>query len=194
MTAEIVIANGNGVALAADSAVTVGGKKIYNSAIKVFSLSKINPVGIMIYGNATLQSVPWEIIIKKYRAELKNKSFDELEQYAKNFLDYIPVGGRFINKEIQDRWVVSNVRGYYLLIRSNILRAIEIIVKEKCGIGEDEVNNLTKRIIEEHYLSIKNKLFICNFDADFENEIKVLYSDDFKKIKNEIFEKERATR
>ena len=44
--------NKKGIALAADSAVTIGDSKIYNTANKLFSLSKINPVGIMIYGNA----------------------------------------------------------------------------------------------------------------------------------------------
>ena len=36
MTAEIVIMNKMGVAMAADSAVTVAGKKVYNSANKLF--------------------------------------------------------------------------------------------------------------------------------------------------------------
>jgi len=50
MTAEVAILNSNAVAIAADSAVTIGrGKKIYNSAIKVFSLSKVAPVGVMVY-------------------------------------------------------------------------------------------------------------------------------------------------
>jgi hypothetical protein len=53
MTAEVAVLNKYGVALAADSAVTVDhwhqGKvttKIYNSANKVFTLSKFEPVGI----------------------------------------------------------------------------------------------------------------------------------------------------
>ena len=44
MTAEIVIINQHGVAMAADSAVTIGNQKIINSAIKLFSLSKTEPV------------------------------------------------------------------------------------------------------------------------------------------------------
>ncbi|MDC5005524.1 hypothetical protein OFM98_16290, partial [Acinetobacter baumannii] len=63
MTAEVAIINSNGVALAADSAVTVRGKKIFNSALKLFSLSKTEPVGIMVYGTAELLAVPWETLI-----------------------------------------------------------------------------------------------------------------------------------
>jgi len=67
MTAEIGILNTTGVALAADSAVTIGSSKVFNSADKLFSLSKHHPVGIMIYGNASFMGVPWETIIKIYR-------------------------------------------------------------------------------------------------------------------------------
>lgn len=76
MTAEIVIMNKMGVAMAADSAVTVAGKKVYNSANKLFMLSKHRPVGIMIYGNAEFMGFPWEVLIKLYREELGNKEFE----------------------------------------------------------------------------------------------------------------------
>ena len=59
MTAEIALLNPHGVALAADSAVTIGSQKIINSAIKLFALSKTEPVGIMIYGNANLLHIPF---------------------------------------------------------------------------------------------------------------------------------------
>jgi hypothetical protein len=52
MTTEVAIINKEAIALAADSAVTVkisDDTKIYNSANKLFALSKFHPVGIMIY-------------------------------------------------------------------------------------------------------------------------------------------------
>ena len=56
MTAVIGILNKNGMTMAADSAVTVTGgnsKKIYNTANKIFTLSKFHPVGIMIYSSSS---------------------------------------------------------------------------------------------------------------------------------------------
>jgi hypothetical protein len=76
MTAEIAILNKNGVALAADSAVTLrnpDNQKVYNTANKLFMLSKYHPVGIMVYGSAELMGVPWETVIKIFRAELHNE-------------------------------------------------------------------------------------------------------------------------
>ena len=51
MTAEVVILNREAVAVAADSAVTVTGRgpKVYNTANKLFSLSAVEPVAVMIY-------------------------------------------------------------------------------------------------------------------------------------------------
>ena len=75
MTAEIAILNKEAIALASDSAVTIMGDsspKIFTSANKLFSLSKYQPVGIMLYQNASFMGIPWEVIIKIYR---KHKLF-----------------------------------------------------------------------------------------------------------------------
>ncbi|MUV37071.1 hypothetical protein JNUCC1_00877 [Lentibacillus sp. JNUCC-1] len=90
MTLEIAIMNTAGIALAADSAVTVkGGQKIYHSAHKLFKLSDAHPVGIMIYGNASFLDVPWETIIKMYRNHIGNTRFDTLEAYTESFFDFL---------------------------------------------------------------------------------------------------------
>ena len=55
MTAEIAVLNKNGVALAADSTVTAtdrAGTKTFDTVNKVFTLSKVHPVAIMVFGNA----------------------------------------------------------------------------------------------------------------------------------------------
>ena len=81
MTAEIVIMNKEAIALATDSAVTMGQEKrqkIFASANKLFTLSKYYPVGIMIYGQASFMGIPWESIIKIYRNKWPNYKGDSL--------------------------------------------------------------------------------------------------------------------
>lgn len=96
MTAEIAILNKHGVALAADSAVSIGQQKVYNSANKLFALSKIHPVGIMIYGSAEFMGTPWETIIKYYRSRhLKDRSFVTLQGYADDFVEFLRTTGIF---------------------------------------------------------------------------------------------------
>lgn len=89
MTAEIAILNSSGIALAADSAVTISEEKVYNSANKLFALSKYEPVGIMVYGKADFMGIPWEIIVKQYRAKLGSRNFSALEEYAGDFWDFL---------------------------------------------------------------------------------------------------------
>jgi 20S proteasome alpha/beta subunit len=98
MTAEVAIMNTQGVALAADSAVTLGIGKTYNTADKLFALSKYQPVGIMIYGSSSIMGIDWETIIKCYRDNLKNKSFDKLSDYAGDFIKYLAKFPYFTNE------------------------------------------------------------------------------------------------
>lgn len=50
MTAIVAVLNKHAVAVAADSAVTMGNThKVVNSANKIFTLSKYNPVAVMTY-------------------------------------------------------------------------------------------------------------------------------------------------
>ena len=91
MTAIVGILNKQAVAVAADSAVTVGqGVKIYNTANKIFNLSKGCPVGIAIYGNAALNScVTWEVVIKMYRKHIGNQKYPNLSGYVDDFFEYV---------------------------------------------------------------------------------------------------------
>src|SRR5690606_11986153 len=104
MTAVVGILNQQAAAIAADSAVTVtgaNGRKIFNQANKVFTLSKIHPVGVMIYNSASLMGVPWETIIKIYRTELGSTSHNSLEDYCQHFIEFLHERKFFVSEEDQ---------------------------------------------------------------------------------------------
>lgn len=91
MTTEIAVLNKLGVALAADSAVTVTSgsavRKIYVDANKMFELVKGKPVGIMVYGGGEVGGHPWETVAKAYRPEAGPQ--DSLALYATHFLGFV---------------------------------------------------------------------------------------------------------
>ena len=92
MTAEVAILNREAVAIAADSAVTVDGpegRKIYNTANKLFALSTTEPIAVMVYGAGTFGSVPWETVVKKYRHQLTSEPYDTVAEYASDFIQYL---------------------------------------------------------------------------------------------------------
>ena len=94
--------NRHAVALAADSVTTVsywrGGEReerYFQGANKIFNLSKAHPVGIMTYGTANLQGVPWEVVVKAFRRHLGNRPHAHLDGYAQALFKFVE-GNRHI--------------------------------------------------------------------------------------------------
>ena len=110
MSAGICIMNKQAIALAADSAVTVGDHAaIHNSANKLFSLSRVAPVGLIIYANASLMSVPVEIIVKEYKKQLADRSFQKLEDYVNDFIAYIESNNELFRLNLNEEDYVTSV-------------------------------------------------------------------------------------
>lgn len=102
MTAVIGILNKSGLALAADSAVThsgPNGRKVLNTANKIFTLSKYHPVGVMIYNSASFMDIPWEVLIKEYRRKQGKSKFDSLQEYQNDFVSFIKMSSNLIDKK-----------------------------------------------------------------------------------------------
>lgn len=92
MTAIVGVLNSRAFTIAADSAVTVtgnNGKKVYNRSNKIFTLSKVHPVGIAIYSSADFLGIPLETAIKLYRQKLKDSSFAKIEEYKNDFITFL---------------------------------------------------------------------------------------------------------
>ena len=88
--------NRHAVALAADSATTVtywhGGEReerYFQGANKIFNLSRTHPVGLMTYGTANLQGVPWEVVVKAFRHHLGSRTHTTLDGYAQDLFKFI---------------------------------------------------------------------------------------------------------
>ena len=71
MSVGVCIINRNGIALAADSAGTyTGNKMFYNSMNKVFSLSRKYIYGAITYGATTIYNVSIDQVLKEFRSYL----------------------------------------------------------------------------------------------------------------------------
>lgn len=169
MTAEVGVMNSIGIGLAADSAVTipVGGKrKVYSSVDKLFQLSEKSPVGIMIYGSASILGVPWETIIKLYRAKIGNESLPYLQDYVDSFLKHLKNNKKlFISKE-QDQFVaVFSMRIFLNLQNLFKLRLEEELEKTKknkqTNFTETQLQKILSELIENEIKTVEkysNKL------------------------------------
>lgn len=114
MTAIVGVLNKHGVALAADSAVTFGNThKVVNTGNKIFALSKYQPVTVATYGRSDFMGVPWDIVLKLYRKQLKEKSFASLKEYALDLLAFIHNQGFFSDEATQHVFLQENIREFY---------------------------------------------------------------------------------
>ena len=145
MTCEVAVMNKRGVALAADSAVTLGeGDKIYHTAEKLFQLSASAPVGIMTYGSADMMGVPWETVIKIYSNKLGERRFDHIEQYAEDFLRFIETSDTLFPQSAQQFWFRSLVGSWW---RGGFLEPLEKAMKEKKIRSAHRINAILKELV-----------------------------------------------
>lgn len=188
MTAEVAVMNKSAVAIAADSAVTTeltdsSGRrhdKIFNTANKVFALSKYAPVGIMVYNTMELGGVPWETLIKEYRKHLKKNKFDYLEEYVDDFFKFLSGNERLFNEEhIKDVLLLILIRFFSSLgaISSNRI-AKEIFNKrikemEKLEFADSFDENLTRLTID--YIAVIDKAVTSVFEKSTIRNLKTKY-------------------
>lgn len=131
MTAVVGILNKKGVAIAADSAATVStgkGSKVYNSVDKIFMLSAYHPIGMVVYEGADFMGIPWETLIKEYGKSLGSRCYPTVEDYQKNFLEWLKQHHYFADNAEEDsldtafnEWVDWLLRP----LEKHTLRAIE---------------------------------------------------------------------
>lgn len=188
MTAEVIILNSSGVALAADSAVTIGGTKIYNTAIKLMALSKTEPVGIMVYGNAGLMGVPWETLIKVYRIQLKDKQMDTLEDYAEDFLSYLKTRMDLFPPELERQWVGSNVYQLFNGFREQLIKEVEPLMQSGVPVTEEQVAKVLEGIIDKRHTALEAEEYAAGMDKEFEEKARSHFGDLFKELLEGIFQ------
>ena len=171
MTAEIAILNSSGIALAADSAVTIGSQKVYNSANKLFTLSKYHPVGVMVYDSADLMDIPWEIIIKEYRSKLGKDSFPTLEEYANDFWNHLCDNKYLIPNTSKEQYVAIQAISYLNFVFGHLEEKVKDQISTEDGTSLEKTYEIFLDILEEMDSHIFGAKYISGFDESDAKEI-----------------------
>jgi len=155
MTAEIVVLNKEGVAMATDSAVTsrLGEiDKISSSANKLFSLSTKHPVGVMVYGNSSFMGIPWETIIKVYRSRyLPPSGFAALADYADHFVSSLRYENIGFHRFAEANYVQSFADDILRRIVWIILNNIKASGGEHPYFGSVDLPRIVNGVIDQAY-------------------------------------------
>lgn len=144
MTSEVLLMNRGAVAMAADSAVTITSERsqtIYKSVDKVFQLIADRPIGVMIYNNAEVMTVPWETIISMYKEEAVGRTFDTIEEYAEDFFAFLDNNRNLFPEKNQDFEFYRIVGTIYGLMAYEFDRQLQFIADQ--GASEDVAVNAT---------------------------------------------------
>lgn len=201
MSAEVILMNKNGIAIAADSAVTIGNKtKIYNTADKMFMISKYAPIGILIYNSSSIMGIQLELIIKQYRNRLGDRTFKTLKEYCDDFMEYCI---EFTNKysgiemeiDIINRQVLKNCDELFnivsLMAKKEVVKGTFKNDSELMKYTNNRIIDLIKKIKVEdnneimdkdYYDNIQEKLDTSNIIDRCSNSYKIKLESETKEV------------
>lgn len=156
MSAEVILMNQNGVAIAADSAVTIGNReKIYNTADKMFMLSKHAPIGILVYNNSSIMGIQMELIIKQYREKIQDKLFASLEEYCNDFINFcIEFCNKYSGEKVEEEIINDQIFNYC----DSIFKGLSSIVRSEIGKGTIKNDNELKNFANKKIIEMAKKL------------------------------------
>ena len=191
MTSEVIVMNNLAVALAADSAATVSDghdNKIYNSANKLFMLSKRHPVGVMVYNNSSLLGIPWETILKMFRERLGETEFETLEEYGRELISYLDKNEHLFPEAVQGKFYLNLVETLYRGIFSTIRTKLLANVLE----GEDgrdlESAETAKDIVRTSLKDWKEKADVRCFADTIGPELAGRFSGEISQLTAKVFD------
>ncbi len=191
MTAEVAVLNSIGVALAADSAVTVSieAGKIYTSADKLFQLSTNAPVGVMVYGNASFLGVPWETIIKCYRTKLGSKTFPYLKDYSQDLIRFLKASTRLFPASSQKDEMSSIAHGYYSFVRERLEKYIKDEYDKGNKLNESQLKRIFTNLVKEELISTQKWPLLQALSPQVVSKIGKVYTREINAVQQEVFEK-----
>jgi hypothetical protein len=194
MTAEIVIMNRESIAIAADSAVSIMGgqtespQKIFTSANKIFELSPPHSVCFMIFNYASFMGIPWEIIFTHYRKKIKNFTFPTIEEYAKDFIDFLANEKDLVPPDGEENYFITNTYHYFLSIKQSIMQNASNLVKTSGGITEDEVMKVPASTIQGLYDTLLSAPYATSMAEEDLNRLQTTYDKKLTQALADVFE------
>ena len=193
MTAEIAILNSQAVALAADSAVTVSDgtsrvPKIYNTVNKLFTLSKYQPVGVMIYGSAELGGLPVETAVKVFRDHLGQDAFVSLQEYAESFLEFLGASANLFPKDRQDRFVRRGSFRFLSRVKQDLDTRVKARIEADGAISERALKDELTALLEQHRQAVESEELLTSADPADVQSVSAAHSEAIDSVANRVFE------
>ena len=117
----------------------------------------------MIYSNAQFMDIEWEVLIKEYRKQLKDKGFKTLFEYAESFFTWL-AKTEYISTEQKEKYFIGLTTILFSRIKTEIVKNVEDIIKKNGKIETNELPGVIDGIIqknEERLLKIPINQLVC---------------------------------
>jgi hypothetical protein len=191
VTAEVVVMNRQGVALAADSAVTIeseGDRKAWQSANKIFGLSHRHPVGVMVYGGADLMGVPWDTVVKVYRERLGVTSFNTVSEYVDDFLRFLQANRQLFPAREQARWFEGTLVAAYKTIVDDIVEVLRTQYPNNAPITLAQIRAVVSARVDFHVARMEAFRALPHVSAAESAALRRRYGSIITRVRRDLFQ------
>lgn len=184
MTAEVIIMNKRGVAMAADSACTRSSSdgrpiKIFNSAKKLFNLSKKCPIGVVTYSNASFNGIPWDLLFQDFYTRY-TEVWTTVEECSEAFIHYLeetPLKGDTesffgaITEEMKNRYIApwGDILDEDLLYKDSLDL---ILADNRTGFDDDFCDSINEKFSDTINEYVDNIAFSDGVTEESKQKIK----------------------
>jgi hypothetical protein len=185
MTCEVAVMNNRGIALAADSAVTLGERKVYYTAEKLFQLSPVAPIAILTYGSADIMGVPWETVVKMFSRKLADQRFDSVEQCAQEFFRFIEASNSLFPESAQTLSFQLEVGDYW---KTEFADQLQAKLKEEPKATPKRAGSLLSELVNRDILKNWNKYEVIEaLGAAYGDRVLAEYAGQIDELEKQVF-------
>lgn len=103
MTSQIVLMNGFGVAIASDSAVTMGDQsRTYETAEKIIRLPSPHRIAVLHSGSVSVGNIPYSVLLAEWARQMPEKPLRSADAYQSHFIDWLSTNPQWFGKLFEE--------------------------------------------------------------------------------------------
>jgi hypothetical protein len=152
MSAEIILLNKLGVAIAADSAITVGNRAaIFNTAQKIFSFGEKVPLAFLYYSATDFMGIPIDVIFLRYMESVHTRKLqlNTIREYLHDFVQFIEKNGDYFTfQEFENKYLTLF---FYERYKEYTQKREELVEQQTAPVTESN-------IIRDTFVALNNDL------------------------------------
>lgn len=137
MTSQLILLNGFGVALASDSAMTLGNKRTYETAEKVIPLPAPHRIAVLHSGSVTIHGMPYSVLVNEWANTLGTTPLRTVALYRHNFLSWLNDNHDWVTPGRATEDFMYQLKDIYHIIWKKIKDSVdvdapELVQQERC--------------------------------------------------------------